>query len=343
MPTIDADAHVIETPHTWSYMADDEQEFRPKIFVRDPSDGAPYGSNTRNEYWMVEERLISKTNVGRDVPADSREMSSIKARLDHMDVQVLFPTFFLRPITTAPDVDFALNRSYNRWLADIWANSSGRLPWILMPPLLTLANPEKVRDEIAFCKEHGACGIFMRGLECERNLADRYFFPLYEIAQDLDLAICLHAGNNSVAVHDSMNGDALMTFKFPVMASFNALLEHEVPARFPGLRWAFVETSAQWVPYVLGEVEIRLNRRGRHMPADPLGDNNFYITTQKTDDLPWLLGEIGDDHLIIGTDYGHKDTATEVAALKRMQEDGSLPAATTQKILETNPGRLYGL
>lgn len=348
MPTIDADAHVIETPHTWSYMREEEQVFRPKIFVRDPNDGAPYGSNTRNEYWVVEDRLISKTNVGQDVPEDSREMSSIQARLDHMDeigidTQVLFPTFFLRPITKAPDIDFALNRSYNRWLADIWANSSGRLPWVLMPPLLSLANPDKVRDELQFCKDNGACGIFMRGLECELNLSDRFFFPLYEIAQELDLAICLHAGNNSVAVHDSMNGDALMTFKFPVMASFNALLEHEVPARFPGLRWGFIETSAQWVPYVLGEVEIRLNRKGRPMPADPLGDNNFFITTQKTDDLPWLLSEIGDDNLIIGTDYGHKDTATEVVALKRMQEDGNIPAVSSKKILETNPARLYAI
>ena len=26
MPTIDADAHVIETPKTWSYMREDEQD-----------------------------------------------------------------------------------------------------------------------------------------------------------------------------------------------------------------------------------------------------------------------------------------------------------------------------
>lgn len=348
MPIIDADAHVIETPHTWSYMTEDEQQFRPRIFVRDPNDGAPYGANTRNEYWVVGERLISKTNVGPEFPADSRELTNIQARLDHMDeigidIQVLFPTFFLRPITPAPDIDFALNRSYNRWLAEIWNDSGGRLPWVLMPPLLSMADSHKVRDELAFCKGNGACGIFLRGLECELNLANRYFFPLYEIAQELDLAICLHAGNNSVAVHDSMNGDALMTFKFPVMASFNALLEHEVPARFPQLRWAFIETSAQWVPYVLGEVKIRLTRKGRPMFADPLGENNFYITTQHTDDLPWLLGEIGDDNLIIGTDYGHKDTATDVVALQRMQEDGSLPAAATKKILETNPARLYAL
>jgi predicted TIM-barrel fold metal-dependent hydrolase len=97
------------------------------------------------------------------------------------------------------------------------------------------------------------------------------------------------------------------------------------------------------VPYILGEVKLRLSRKGKRLPSDPLQGSNFYITTQKTDDLPWLLNEIGDDHLLIGTDYGHKDTATEVEALKRLSQDGSIPKVTTDKILRTNPGILYGL
>jgi predicted TIM-barrel fold metal-dependent hydrolase len=349
MTTIDADAHVCETPHTWSYMEEHEQDLRPQIFVRSPEDdGAPRRSNQKAEYWMLEERLISKTNVGKDVPPESRDMIDISSRLAHMDeigvdIQVLFPSFFLRPITKEPDTDFALARSYNRWLADIWSQAPDRLPWVCVPPLLSLVDIGKVRDELVFAKENGACGIFMRGLECERVLSDRYFFPLYEIAQEQGLAICLHAGNNSYAVHDTLAGDALSVFKFPVMGAFNTLLEKEVPRRFPDVRWAFVETSAQWVPYLLGEVKIRVTRQGRPMYKDPLGENNFYITTQKTDDLAWLLSEIGDDHIIIGTDYGHKDTATEIEALKRMQTDGDLPKASVKKILEDNPARLYAL
>ena len=30
MGTIDADAHVLETPDTWSYLADDEKRFLPR-------------------------------------------------------------------------------------------------------------------------------------------------------------------------------------------------------------------------------------------------------------------------------------------------------------------------
>jgi len=52
---------------------------------------------------------------------------------------------------------------------------------------------------------------------------------------------------------------------------------------------------------------------------------------------------MGDDNLIIGTDYGHRDTATEVEALKRMPQDASLQQSTVRKILETNPGRLHAI
>jgi predicted TIM-barrel fold metal-dependent hydrolase len=74
-----------------------------------------------------------------------------------------------------------------------------------------------------------------------------------------------------------------------------------------------------------------------------LTDHNFYITCQKSDDTKWLISEIGDDNLIIGTDYGHKDVAVEIEALKRLGSDGSLSASSVNKILETNPGKLYGL
>jgi len=134
-----------------------------------------------------------------------------------------------------------------------------------------------------------------------------------------------------------------MIFKFPVMGVFLELLGQEIPKKFPGLRWAFIEASAQWVPYMLREAKTRLASRGKRGLESLLTDSRFYITTQKSDDLPWLLSELGDDNLVIGTDYGHKDTAVEIEALKRLGSDGSIPAAAAQKIIAGNPGKLYGL
>ena len=134
-----------------------------------------------------------------------------------------------------------------------------------------------------------------------------------------------------------------MTFKFPVIGAFSSLLENEIPKRFPNLRWAFVEASAQWVPYILNQVRMQLRRKGQRASDDLLKDSRFYVTTQKSDDLSWLLSEIGDDSLIVGTDYGHRDDTAEVDALKRMASDGNLPRQTADKILCSNPSALYGI
>ena len=349
MPKIDADAHVIESSRTWTYMVGAEEEFRPQVFLRDPNDGAPYRSNQRNEYWKIGDHFQTKTNVASNLPEEARDLVDIQKRLDHMDevgidIQVLFPTLFLRPTTTEHDREYALVKSYNRWLASIWQQSKDRLRWVAVPPLYSLVDTGKVRAELEFCKANGACGLFMRGFECERFINDRYFRPLFEIAQELDLAVCFHAGNNSFANHDSYERDlGIMIFKFPVMGAFLYLLGDEIPKRYPKLRWGFIEASAQWVPYMLGEARMRLKGRGQRVSDTILTDNNFYITCQKSDDTKWLISEIGDDNLIIGTDYGHKDVAVEIEALKRLGSDGSLAPASVSKILETNPGKLYGL
>lgn len=350
MPIIDADAHVLETPQTWSYMRDDEQEFRPQVFLRDPNDGAPYRKGQRHQYWVIEGKLQSKgSNVGNDVPSEAATLADVKRRLAHMDevgidAQVLFPSLFLRPLTSHHDVEFALVRSYNRWLANTWKQSNNRLRWVAAPPILSLIDPGKVRAELEFCKANGACGIFMRGIECDMLLSHRHFFPIFKMAEELDMAICLHAGINSVPYHDIFVGESsLMTFKFPVIGAFSSLLEHEIPKRFPTIRWAFIEASAQWVPYIINQVKMTLNRQGKRASDDLLKDNRFYVTTQRSDDLSWLLNEIGDDSLLIGTDYGHRDDTAEVDALRRLASDGNVPKSSAEKILNANPTALYAL
>ena len=351
MATIDADAHVNETPATWSYLRDFEAEFRPQLYRRVTGGAGSPPRGAIEEGWFIDGRLHARNvNVGADIPEDSRDLTAVVRRLAHMDeigvdIQILYPSLFLRPVTLEHDLEFAIVRSYNRWLASIWQQASNRLRWVAMPPLLSLVDPTKVRAELEFCKAHSACAIFMRGMECERLITHRYFFPLYEMAQELDLALTFHAGINSFAVWDEipLNGGNLHLFKFPVMGAFCALLETEVPKRFPKLRWGFIEASAQWVPYVLGEVRLRLERRGQLLSSTALEDANFYITTQRSDDLPWLLDQIGAQSLLLGTDYGHRDTASEVGAFARMLADPSIASATRVKILETNPAALYGI
>jgi predicted TIM-barrel fold metal-dependent hydrolase len=52
---------------------------------------------------------------------------------------------------------------------------------------------------------------------------------------------------------------------------------------------------------------------------------------------------MGENTLMIGTDYGHADSSTELDALTTLKESGGITPAMHKKIVEDNPRRFYGL
>jgi predicted TIM-barrel fold metal-dependent hydrolase len=348
MLTIDADAHVIETMETWRFLDESESAYMPQIVTRTAgADPRNVVGVVKRNYWVVDQRLHDKEeNLAFDVAEDSREMRSIASRIAHMDqldidIQVLFPTLMLRPIADRAAIEYALCRSYNRWLAEIWRQGKGRLRWVAAPPILSLDN---ARKEMEFAKENGACGIFMRALENERPISDPYFDPLYDIAGELDLAISVHLGNGSFIVHDFFGHDTTFSkFKLPTISAFHSLVMHGTPSRFPKVRWGIIEASANWLPYVLQDLRQRFLRRGKKLPDDILGANKIYVTCEVTDDLPYVIAAAGEDNLIIGTDYGHSDSSTQIEALRLLRGSQKLNPKAVDKILSDNPARFYGI
>jgi predicted TIM-barrel fold metal-dependent hydrolase len=349
MGAIDADAHVVECERTFEYLDPEFMDYKPRIMVQKTSDVQVLDNEGRaqKEFWVIDGRLQPKEgNIGSNTSRESREMANIDARLQHMDeleidVQVLYPTVFLRAWTQDPTAEYALCKSYNRWLADIWAAAPDRLKWVVMPPLLSM---DKAEEELRFAKDHGAVGVFLRGLECERRLDNPYFFRLYALGEELDLPMCFHSGNNSFAVRDIYATECgFGRSKLPVVAAFHTLLMNGIPAKFPRLRWGFIEVSAQWIPYALNDLALRFRRKGKRLSETVLADNSFYVACQVTDDLGYILPAAGDGQLVVGTDYGHADTSSEIAALRKLKDDGKVPAAVAERILEGNARALYGL
>jgi predicted TIM-barrel fold metal-dependent hydrolase len=343
MAVIDADAHVLETERTWDYMLESERQHRPRI-VPTPND-----SSSGGESWLVDGTYIGKArNVGYDdTSRESREMEDIQGRVKHMDeldidVQVLYPTIFLRPFTRRPDVELGVTRSYNRWLIDIWKQAPDRLRWVAVLPLLTM---DKALEEARQAKENGACGIFIRGLEGDKRLHDPYFYPLYEEAGKLDLPICVHSATGSFAVHDYFGDECgFNKFKLAVVGSFHSLIFYKIPEKFPKTKWGFIEVSSQWIPYAIHDFARRYERNGAKIDkSEVLRKNRVWVACQTDDDLPYVLGYAGDDRLVIGTDYGHNDTSSEILALRKLKEDGAVPTAVVNKILDDNARALYGL
>ena len=337
MPTIDADAHVIETERTWEYMEGADAKFRPALASLE----------NRRQSWLIDGKIFSRGgNVNREIPAEIREMRDIQARLRHMDeleidIQVLYPSLFLRPLTSRAEIEAALCRSYNRWIADLCSESKGRLRWVAVVPLLNMA---AALEETRVARQRGACGLFLRGLMNDKILSDPYFYPLYEEAQRLSLPVCIHASTGGfqwVELFERESGFA--KFKLAVLIAFHALVHDGIPAMFPQLRLGFIEVRAQWLPYVYHELAKRFEKSGKPMSNDWLRENRLYVACQTDDDLPYVLKYSGEDNIVIGSDYGHADTSSEIEALRNFRRKGEVKSEVIDKILYDNAKALYAL
>ena len=75
-------------------------------------------------------------------------------------------------------------------------------------------------------------------------------------------------------------------------------------------------------------------------------DNRIYITCQVDEDLPYILQFVGEDNLLVGSDYTHRDPSMELEFRKILQQRadrGEIPKTAVEKILYDNPKAFYGL
>ena len=128
-----------------------------------------------------------------------------------------------------------------------------------------------------------------------------------------------------------------------MVGDFHSLIMEGIPARFPGLKFGFIEVSAQWLPYVIHDLMRLSERQGLDFPDDVLRENRVWVACQTDDDLATILRYGGEDNLVIGTDYGHADRSAEIEALRVLRNKGEVAPHIIDKILGQNAKNLYGL
>jgi len=359
---VDADTHIAESNRMWE-LIDREMYPRRPVLVSVPDDTL-YGP--RNAFWLIDGNIFPRP-VGRasfrlitpsaskhessrgDIHIACRELTDPQTRLRDMDklgveLQVIYPTLFLVYLTDDAPLEIALCRAYNRWLADACSKSGGRLRWVVVPPLRAVEESVK---EIKWAKDHGAVGVFFRGLEGDKTLDNPYFFPVYQAAMDVDLPICIHTAIGNTALLDLIDVERNHSFlasRVLPLAAFRDLVANKIPAMFPKLRFGFIEASAGWVPFLVHILKRLLRDRWRYgASADLFRECRLYVACEADEDVPYLARYTGEDHLIIGSDYGHNDPSEERHLVATMRAREDIPPPLTEKILCDNPRRLYGL
>jgi hypothetical protein len=205
-----------------------------------------------------------------------------------------------------------------------------------------------------------ACGILKKGdLEAGKWPADPYYYPLYEEANRLDLPICVHIGSGTpdfVPAREFSLG-SFMRSQLPTVHAFHTIIRHQLPVKYPKLRFGIIEAGCSWIPFIAWELKRRMEKAddgagtfsqfARYtLSSDLLKANRMYVTCQVDEDLPYILKVAGEDSLMFGSDYTHRDSSMEYEfprLLKERADAGEISQTAVQKILYDNAKTFYGL
>ena len=359
---IDADTHISEGEAMWALIDKPMQPRRP-IMLSVPDD-TWYGN--RNAFWLIDGEIYPKpagkgsfalvtpsaqrVQEGRkDSTPQTREMTDIRGRLADMDklhteMQIVFPTLFLVYNTKDRELEVALCRAYNRFLAQACAQSFGRMKWVAVLPFQSMS---VAIDEIRFAKQNGAVGIFFRGIEGDYTLDHPYLFPVYEEAQKNQLSICIHTGCGVKAILEMFDLARNHTFghtRVMPLLGFRDLVANKIPEQFPNLKFGFIEAAAGWVPFLMHIVRRLLKDKFRFASsAELFREYRLYIACEADEDIKYLAKCMGDDHLLIGSDYPHSDPSREDQFVNAINVRSDISPELKQKLLYENPRAFYGL
>lgn len=356
LPLIDADTHVIEDDHCWETMTGADAAHRPVAVTAGKGAGRadnflakgftgkamPGGGVT---FWLIDGQLYPRGGqMLIDYPDGARDLRNPKLRIAAMDAlgidrQVIYSSLFSTLRTKNPAVELAIARGYNRWLAGVSAASGGRFQWVAIPSAQNIAASVADLDEWI---RLGACGVALRGFEGEETLDQPEFFPLYKRASDLGLPLCIHIGHASKGWGNILGAGNALGLLVPNLVSFMGLIFSDVAAKFPDLKIGFIESGAAWLPFVLSRAARFAARYGVAPQAERLlSEKRLFVTCEFHEDIAGIAKVVGDDCLMIGTDYGHSDTSTELNAPVLLEARDDLPAALRRKIVRENPGAFY--
>ena len=359
---IDADTHIAESEAMWAMM-DNEMYRRRPVMIKGPEDTL-YG--LRNAFWLIDGNIFPKPNgkgsfrlitpsatkleASRgDIAIACREMTDIPSRLKDMgrlqvETQIVYPTLFLIYITDDPTLEVALCRAYNRFLAQACAKSGSRMRWVVVPPLKSIEESVK---EIKWGKDNGAAGVFFRGIEGAWTLDNPYLFPVYQTANDLDLPVCIHTGAGCpefIKLFDVERNHTFGHSRVQPLLAFRDVIANRIPEQFPKLRFGFIEASAGWVPFLMHILKRLFKEKWKFSAdADMFREYRIFVAAEADEDINYIAHHTGEDHLIIGSDYGHQDPSEERQLVAAMRAREDIPRALTDKILFENPKGLYPL
>jgi predicted TIM-barrel fold metal-dependent hydrolase len=375
---MDSDLHTMEPDGLWEqYLEEPFRKFAPRFTRR--ADQAPNQPTIQVGERTIAE--FSRTAVSRAVGLDLHTRAVARHRhndlamarqndaethvmamdIEGIDVGVLYGTRG-RQVQMHDDLDpqvaAALARAHNNWTRDYCAFAPARLRFAAQLPFhdAKLAAQEARRA----VRELGAVAVIGNPNPINgRHIHDPEFEVLWDTVEELGVPVGFHpTGQSSLRddiarrVLDHPNGRLLgSAARNPVelMLAFGSLAAGGVLERHPRLRCAFLEGTCGWLPWWLWRLdeawekfgpgsEVQISRK----PSEYFHRQCFIATDADELVLRQVIETIGDDAIVVSTDYPHSDGLFP-RAIEAFVGLPGVSEASKRKILWDNCARLYAL
>ncbi len=350
MRAIDADGHVQEPTETIARLLPARfRDCAPRAAV----DDAGRIRQIVGGEWMP---YIPVPDSGKwEMPAGGHDPMLRLADMDRQGVErsVLFPTFGLA-FAGLPraDVQAALCRAYDDWLAEFCAADAARLLGIAAPPQ---SDPSAcVQEARRAIRELGFRGVMLRPNPIAgRTLQHEDWAPLWELLEAEGVPLCVHEGTTQEVPQSGR--DRFTDFALRHVASHPheqqlaclGLVMGGVLERHPGLRVVFLESGCGWLPSWLERMDDHAHSWGWAMPKLPLAPSDYFarqcfISCDPGERaLESVVSLCGEDVVVFATDYPHPD-ALAGDVVGRITSRAGLSERAKAKILRENALRCFG-
>ena len=242
----------------------------------------------------------------------------------------------------SPAVAARLASLVNDAFAEVAREKRGRFQALATLPLNDPA--ASVRELERACRQLGLAGAMVFSNINGVALADPRFWPLYELANDLEAVLHIHP--TSPAGVEAMTEFWLMPlagFPFDTTLAAARLVFSGVPERFPRIPWVLSHLGGA-IPYLAERLDRGFHAfrecraHIRRPPSEYL--QRFYYDTVNFDRhaLALALSFAGSNHLLAGSDYPH-----QIGSLPLMLESITaleIPEQDKASILGDNAARL---
>jgi predicted TIM-barrel fold metal-dependent hydrolase len=273
-----------------------------------------------------------------------RDRSARIAKMDELgvDAMTLYPTLGLlweHHLRHDTEALYANLRAYNRWLSDDWGYA--RDDRLFAAPMVSLHDPEFAVAELSRVLDEGARVVVMKpGHANHRSPADPIHDQFWAMCQEAEVPVAFHmseSGYNEFYSTDFGENptprphekSALQWAMFygdrPIMDTFAACILHNLFGRFPRLRLVSVENGSGWVGYLLSVMDKMkgmgrsgpwLGGRVKGRPSDIFREH-IYVSPFPEDDVAALVDLIGEERVLMGSDFPHAEgTATPMDMVK---------------------------